>query len=82
MEIVEAHGDSIISDFGIILNSQGNYEFNQSSDTQKLRLLQIFTAARRLMSLPKSRKMQQPTISSNICVPIKLLRIWTESEKT
>ena len=25
MEIVEAHGDSIISDFGIILNSQGNY---------------------------------------------------------
>ena len=56
MEIVEAHGDSIISDFGIILNSQGNYEFNQSSDTQKLRFIADIYGCKTIDELTEKQK--------------------------
>ncbi|MDD2979207.1 MAG: penicillin-binding transpeptidase domain-containing protein [Hespellia sp.] len=39
ISIVEAHGNSVISDFGIILDANGDYQFAQSSDTQKLRFI-------------------------------------------
>ena len=39
LEIVESHGDSVIDSFGIILDSAGNYQFTQSSETQRLRFI-------------------------------------------
>ncbi len=39
LEIVESHGDSVIDSFGIILDSAGNYQFTQSSETQRLRFV-------------------------------------------
>ena len=39
LEIVESHGDSVVSDFGVILNSAGNYEFSQTNDTLRLRFI-------------------------------------------
>lgn len=39
IEIVESHDDSIVSDFKVVVNEHGNYEFNTNSDTQRLRFL-------------------------------------------
>ena len=39
LSIVESNGDSVVSSFGIILDSSGTYQFTQSSDTQKLRFI-------------------------------------------
>ena len=39
ISIVEAHGDSVISSFGIVLDSNNNYQFTQTSQTSKLRFL-------------------------------------------
>ncbi|HIY64547.1 MAG TPA: penicillin-binding protein [Candidatus Mediterraneibacter stercoripullorum] len=39
IEIVESHGDSVISTFGISVDSSGNYQFTQSSETQRLRFI-------------------------------------------
>ncbi len=39
MNIVESNGDSVISDFGIVLDSAGNYEFSQTNSTLKLRFI-------------------------------------------
>lgn len=34
INIVEAHGDSVISDFGIVLDSAGNYQFSRQMKLQ------------------------------------------------
>lgn len=39
IDIVESNGDTVISDFGIILNTSGNYEFAAQNETSKLRFL-------------------------------------------
>ena len=39
IEIVESHGDSVISDFGVVLDSAGNYQFSQTNETLKLRFI-------------------------------------------
>lgn len=39
IDIVESHGDSVISSFGIVLDSAGNYQFSQSSETSRLRFV-------------------------------------------
>lgn len=39
IDIVESNGDAVISDFGIILNASGNYEFAAQNETSKLRFL-------------------------------------------
>lgn len=39
IDIVESNGDTVISDFGIILNASGNYEFAAQNETFKLRFL-------------------------------------------
>lgn len=39
IEIVESHGDSVISSFGIVLDSAGNYQFSQTNETQRLRFI-------------------------------------------
>lgn len=39
LSIVESHGDSVISDFGIVLDAAGNYEFSQTDETLRLRFV-------------------------------------------
>mgnify|MGYP000399924546 FL=1 len=39
IDMVEANGDSIINDFGIILDQNNNYMFVAESDTQRLRFI-------------------------------------------
>lgn len=39
INIVEAHGDSVISDFGIVLDSAGNYQFSKTDETSRLRFI-------------------------------------------
>lgn len=39
IDIVESNGDTVISDFGTILNASGNYEFAAQNETSKLRFL-------------------------------------------
>lgn len=39
LNIVESHGDSVISDFGIVLDSAGNYQFSQTDETLRLRFV-------------------------------------------
>lgn len=39
IDIVESNSDTVISDFGIILNASGNYEFAAQNETSKLRFL-------------------------------------------
>ena len=55
MQIVEAHGDSVISDFGVVLDSAGNYQFLQTDETLKLRLLQMFMERKQLMNFQTRR---------------------------
>ena len=39
LEIVESHGDSVVSNFGVVLNSAGNYEFSHTNETLRLRFI-------------------------------------------
>lgn len=39
IDIVESHGDSIINDFGIVINSNDEYEFVSAEGTNRLRFL-------------------------------------------
>lgn len=39
MNIVETNGDTVINDFGIILDQDGNYKFIAENDTQRLRFI-------------------------------------------
>ncbi len=39
IKLVEAHGDSIVNDFGIVLDSAGNYQFSQTNETLRLRFV-------------------------------------------
>lgn len=39
INIVESHGDSVISSFGIVLDSAGNFQFSQTNETQRLRFI-------------------------------------------
>lgn len=39
IQIVEAHGDSVIHSFGIVLDSAGNYQFTQTNEMLRLRFV-------------------------------------------
>lgn len=39
LEIVEKNGDSVIDTFGISLDQEGNYQFDQTSEAQRLRFV-------------------------------------------
>ena len=39
INIVESNGDSVINDFGIILDANSEYSFVSESDTQRLRFI-------------------------------------------
>ena len=55
MQIVEAHGDSVISDFGVVLDSAGNYQFLQTDETLNCGLLQMFMERKQLMNFQTRR---------------------------
>ena len=39
LEIIGENGDSVIRSFGIVLDNSGNYQFSQTSETQRLRFV-------------------------------------------
>ncbi|MCI8835343.1 MAG: penicillin-binding protein [Ruminococcus sp.] len=39
IQIVESHGDHVINNFGIVLDSAGNYQFSQTNETLRLRFV-------------------------------------------
>lgn len=39
IDIVESNGDTVINNFGVILDSDGNYKFVAENDTQRLRFI-------------------------------------------
>ena len=39
IRLIEKNGDSVITDFGIVLDENGEYAFNASDDTRRLRFL-------------------------------------------
>ena len=39
IEIVEGHGDSVISDFSIVLDANNEYQFSMTDETQRLRFV-------------------------------------------
>ena len=56
IKIVEEHGDSVISDFGIVLDKQGNYAFSQTSETQRLRFVADVLGKKTIDDLSKKQK--------------------------
>ena len=68
ISIVESHGDSVINDFGIILDKQGNYVFNQSSETQRLRFVADVMGKRTIDDLSdKQKNMSADDIIEYLC---------------
>ena len=61
LSIVEENGDSVIDNFGIILDSSGSYQFAETNETSRLR----FVADEKvlLMILQKKKKIRQPSRS-------------------
>ena len=84
INIVESNGDSVISDFGVVLDSAGNYEFTQTNETLKLRFIADVYGLKTIDELEgQAAAMHPQRISSIICVRMKLtvtdwmLKHWT-----
>lgn len=58
LSIVESNGDSVINNFGISLSSSGEYQFTQSSETQRLRFVADLYGKRKITDLSKEQKEQ------------------------
>ena len=58
LTIVESHGDSVISDFGIVLDSAGNYQFSQTDETLRLRFVADVYGLATIDELKESQKEQ------------------------
>ena len=58
LSIVEEHGDSVISSFGIVLDSAGEYQFTQTSETQRLRFIADVYGKAKIDQLTKKQKNQ------------------------
>ena len=58
LTIVESHGDTVIDSFGIILDSAGNYQFTQSSETQRLRFVADVYGQRTIDTLTEEQRNQ------------------------
>ena len=68
LEIVEAHGDSIIDSFGIILNSAGEYQFAETNETLKLRFIADVYGKAYTDDLTKAQKNQSASgIMDTLC---------------
>ena len=68
LEIVEAHGDSVIDSFGIILNSAGEYQFAETNETLKLRFIADVYGKAYTDDLTKAQKNQSASgIMDTLC---------------
>ena len=56
IRIVEAHGDSVIHSFGIVLDPAGNYQFTQTNETLRLRFVADVYGLRTIDELSKEQK--------------------------
>ncbi|MCI9152416.1 penicillin-binding protein [Lachnospiraceae bacterium] len=56
IRIVEAHGDSVIHSFGIVLDPAGNYQFSQTNETLRLRFVADVYGLRTIDELSKEQK--------------------------
>lgn len=68
IQIVESNGDSVINDFGVVLDSAGNYEFSQTNETLKLRFIADVYGLRTIDELTqKQRKSTADDIMKYLC---------------
>lgn len=58
IDMVESNGDTVINDFGIILDSEDNYVFIAESDTQRLRFIADVYGEAKIDSLTAEQKEQ------------------------
>ena len=58
IDMVESNGDTVISDFGIILDNDNTYEFAYDSDTQRLRFIADVYGLKTIDELTKEQKNQ------------------------
>lgn len=63
LSIVEENGDSVIDNFGIILDSSGSYQFAETNETSRLRFVADVHGKVLLMILQKKKKIRQPSRS-------------------
>ena len=68
LNIVESHGDSVISDFGIVLDSAGNYQFSQTDETLRLRFVADVYGLKNIEDLePEQRNQTAEDIIHYLC---------------
>lgn len=56
LTIIESNGDSVVSDFGVILNSADQYEFLNQNETLKLRFIADVYGCREIGDLTEKQK--------------------------
>lgn len=56
VQIIQAHGDDIINEFSIILNSNNEYEYSVSSENEKLRFLRDIYGKKSIEELDDEKK--------------------------
>ena len=61
INIVESNGDSVINDFGIILDANSEYSFVAESDTQRLRFIADVYGKKTIDELSDKQKSQSAT---------------------
>ncbi len=71
IQMVESNGDSVINDFGIILDKNDNYVFVAESDTQRLRFIADVYGLDTIDKLTDKQKEQTAKILSIISVPMR-----------
>ena len=59
IKMVESNGDTVINNFGIILDSNNNYQFVAQNETQKLRFIADVYGNQPSTSFLKNRKQQR-----------------------
>lgn len=59
IKMVESNGDTVINNFGIILDSNNNYQFVAQNETQKLRFIADVYGKSTIDQLSKNRKQQR-----------------------
>ena len=68
IEIVESNGDAVISDFGIVLDANGEYRFSMTDETQRLRFVADVFGERYIDSLDEEqRNMSAADIIDYLC---------------
>ena len=67
LEIIGENGDSVISSFGIVLDNSGNYQFSQTSETQRLRFVADVYGYSSAEDLSEEQKNQSAEIGRASC---------------